>query len=142
MPDLRARALALLARREHSRAELARRLAPHAEAEKVQDLLDILISERLLSDQRYACQRAAIRGTRIGNARLKAELQAQGVDAETLATALAECGDEEIRCRAVRAKKFGELPADAEARARQMRFLQTRGFSLEAIRKALKGSEE
>jgi len=139
MPDLRVRALAWLARREHSRAELGRKLAAYAESEdEVERLLDSLEAERLLSDGRYASERAAVRGLRYGNLRLKQELQAQGVDGETLAAALAGSGDERERCRAVWAKKFGVLPASAEERARQMRFLQYRGFSPESIRSVLR----
>lgn len=143
MPDLRLRALRLLARREHSRAELQQKLAGHAEsAEALENLLDALESERLLSDQRYASQRVAVRAGRVGNARLKQELKAQGIEGEALTAALAEGGDESERCRAVWNKKFGAPPENAEGRARQMRFLQYRGFSSEAIRRVLSGIEE
>jgi len=143
MPDLRARALRLLARREHSRAELLRKLSGQADGEEsLKRLLDALESECLLSDRRYASQRVAVRGVRYGNARLQQELKAQGVDGEVLAAALAESGDEEARCRAVWRRKFDDVPRNAEERARQMRFLQTRGFSAETIRRILRDDDD
>jgi len=141
--DLRLRALRLLARREHSRVELERKLAPHAEsAEQLAMLLTALQNEKLLSDARYAAQRVAVRGTRYGNARLQLELRHNGVGDDAVAAALADGGDERARCRAVWQKKFGLLPADAEGRSKQIRFLQTRGFSMDTIRHILAGEEE
>jgi regulatory protein len=143
MPDLRVRALQLLTRRDHSRAELRAKLAGHAEsADELDAVLDRLQGERLLSDQRFASQRVVARAGRYGNARLRQELRQKGVGDDEIAAALPEAGDESERCRAVWARKFGELPDSAEARARQMRFLQYRGFSGEAIRRVLSGAEE
>lgn len=143
MPDaLRVAALRLLARREHSRAELKAKLAPRAEsAEQLETLLDNLQAQQLLSDSRYAGQRVAARAGRYGNRRLQQELRAAGVDDEAIAAALPEGGDEAARCRGVWAKKFGHPPASAEERAKQMRFLQYRGFSPDAIRAVLAGAE-
>jgi len=143
MPDLRVRALQLLTRRDYSRAGLQAKLAPHAEsAEELSAVLDTLQSERLLSDCRYATQRVAVRGRRYGDARLRQELRQQGVSDSDIAAALPEAGDETDRCRAIWAKKFGRPPETAEERAKQMRFLQYRGFSGEAIRRAMQGADE
>ena len=143
MPDLRVRALQLLTRRDHSRAELRAKLAGHAEsADELEAVLDRLQGERLLSDQRFASQRVVARAGRYGNARLRQELRHKGVGDDEIAAALPEGGDESERCRAVWARKFGELPHSAEERARQMRFLQYRGFSGEAIRRVLSGADE
>lgn len=144
MPDtLRVQALKCLARRDYSRAELRAKLAPQAESEDQLDiLLDTLQAENLLSDQRYASQRVAARGSRFGNARLKQELRTHGVGDEDIAAAVEAGGDERERCRAVWQKKFGTFPGSAEERAKQMRFLQYRGFSADAIRHVLRGEEE
>jgi regulatory protein len=143
MPDLRVRALQLLTRREHSRAELRGKLAPHAESgEELEVVLDRLQDERLLSDQRYASQRVAARGGRFGNARLRHELHRQGVADEEIEAALPEAGDEAERCRAVWARKFGRIPETPAERARQMRFLQYRGFSGNAISRVMRGADE
>ena len=142
MPDLRVRALQLLSRRDHSRAELKARLAGVAEAEEEIDaVLDALQAERLLSDHRYASQRVSARGARYGDARLRQELRQRGVGDEEIAAALPDAGDETARCRGVWEKKFGCLPESPEERARQARFLQHRGFSGEAIRRVMRGDE-
>ena len=143
MPDLRVRALQLLTRRDYSRAQLLAKLAVHAETEEeLNAVLDTLQSERLLSDHRYASQRVVARAGRYGNARLRQELKQQGVSEIDIEAALPEGGDEVERCRSVWLKKFGQPPCSAEERAKQMRFLQYRGFSGEAIRRTLRGVEE
>lgn len=140
---LRERALRLLARREHARVELARKLAPHAEsAEQLETLLDELTARRLLSDERYVEMRLNARSARFGNARLAHELRTQGVADELVSEALASAADELTRARQVWQRKFGEAPADAGERARQMRFLMSRGFSGETIRRVLRGDFE
>ena len=140
MPDLRGRALQLLTRREYSRAELKAKLA--AGEEDVDAVLDRLQAENLLSDRRYAAQRILARASRYGNGRLRQELRQRGVDDDDIAVALPEAGDEAERCRAIWVKKFGRPPQSAEERAKQMRFLQYRGFSGDAIRHVMSGAEE
>ena len=143
--SLRERALRLLARREHARQELARKLAPHAEsAEEIERLLDDLCARRLLSDERYVEMRMNARSARFGNARLAHELRTQGIAGELVDTALNETTDELSRAREVWQRKFGALAdtQDASGRARQMRFLMGRGFSGETIRRVLRGDFE
>jgi regulatory protein len=142
---LRERALRLLARREHARVELARKLAPHAEsAEALEILLDDLSERRLLSDERYVEMRMNARGARFGNARLTHELRTQGVSEDLVAGALAAGEDELTRARQVWQRKFGDKTGggDAAERARQTRFLMSRGFSGETIRRVLRGDFE
>jgi len=143
MSDLRVRALKLLTRREHSRAELQAKLAGAAESEEQLDaVLDTLQAQNLLSDHRFARQRVVARAGRYGNARLKQELRQTGVSDDDIAAALPEGGDEGERCLSVWAKKFGQLPQTPEERAKQMRFLQYRGFSGEAIRRVMRGASQ
>ncbi|MGA9393927.1 MAG: recombination regulator RecX [Azonexus sp.] len=147
MPDpsaaLRVAALRLLTRRDHSRAELKGKLAAQAESEEqLEAVLERLQAERLLSDQRYATQRVVARASRYGDSRLKQELRQKGVSDEDIGVALPEGGDEATRCRAVWARKFHQLPQSMEERAKQMRFLQYRGFSSDAIRRLMRGVEE
>ncbi|MFV0370572.1 MAG: recombination regulator RecX [Azonexus sp.] len=143
MAELRQRALACLARREYSRAELRDRLRPLAEDEAAVDgVLDRLESERLLSDQRYASQRVTARATRYGDGRLRQELRQRGVSDADIATALPAAGDEIDRCRALWQKKFGVLPEAPAERAKQLRFLQYRGFSSSAIQAVLRYGEK
>ena len=143
--NLAQRAVSLLSRREHSRAELARKLAPHAESqEALTAVLDDLEGRRLLSDARYAEMRLNARSARYGNARLVQELRTRGVDGEVVAQALAGCEDELSRARQVWQRKFGNRQAatDAAGRANELRFLMSRGFSGETIRRVLRGGHE
>jgi regulatory protein len=140
---LRERALRLLARREHARQELSRKLAPHAESpEQLEALLDNLAERRLLSDERYVEMRLNARRARYGDARLAHELRTQGIRGELVSSALADGEDELGRARQVWKRKFGSAAADAAERARQMRFLMNRGFSGETIRRVLRGDLE
>jgi regulatory protein len=141
---LRERALRLLARREHTRSELAKKLAPHAESEaELAALLDDLARRDLVSDARYVEMRMNSRAARFGNARLASELRTMGVCDELVAAALAAETDEVSRARAVWRRKFGDAPeSDAAARVRQMRFLTSRGFSGETIRRVMRGNFE
>lgn len=134
--ELKARALRTLARREHSRADLARKLAPHAESsEAVEQLLDALAARRQLSDERYAEARAHQLARKYGAARILHDLRSKGVDEAIAARALS--GDELERARAILARKYRAPIASATERARRMRFLQSRGFSHDTIRKLL-----
>ncbi|MDR1890521.1 MAG: recombination regulator RecX [Zoogloeaceae bacterium] len=141
MPDtLRAKAVALLAQREYSRATLAKKLSPLAgSAAELERLLDDLVGRRQLSDARYAEMRVTARGRRYGDLRLARELQQDGVSDELIADSLALGEDETRRCREVWQKKFGILPDNLADRARQQRFLQYRGFSPSAVRQVLQG---
>jgi regulatory protein len=145
---LRERALRLLARREHTRVELSRKLTAHAEsAEQVDALLDDLTARQLLSDARYAEMRVNSRSARLGNARLAYELRSQGVSEDVVSAALSSSEQEHSelsRARQVWQRKFDQLPAcgNHAERFRQMRFLMSRGFSAETIRRVLRGDFE
>ncbi|HNF89743.1 MAG TPA: recombination regulator RecX [Thiobacillaceae bacterium] len=140
---LRERALNLLARREHSRAELARKLAPHVEDEDLDGLLDDLEREKLLSNARYAEMLAHARSGRHGSLRLKADLRDKGVPAEVMESTLAEAREHDLEAAsAVWLKKFGEPPRDAGERAKQMRFLAGRGFPPDVVRRVVGGEED
>lgn len=135
-PTLRERALRLLARREHSRTELARKLKAHSGTEVELDaLLDDLSRRKLLSDERYAESRAHVLSRKYGAARIAHELRSMGVDEQLADRALKAARVTEVeRAREVWRRKFRGAPRTREDRARQMRFLQSRGFSFDAIR--------
>ena len=142
--SLLARALGALARREHSRAELRRKLAPHAEsAEQLDRLLADLEAKKLLSDRRLAEVMARSRGERFGAARVKQELRARGVADPLVRETVGELSRTELnRAREVWRRKFDAPPADAAERARQMRFLAQRGFNAEVIRRVVGGRDD
>lgn len=143
---LRERALRLLARRDHTRMELSRKLAAAADCPaRLVALLDALEASGLLSDERYAAARVNARGARVGDARLAYELRSRGVAGELVAAVLAAGDDELTRARRVWQRKFGRQPAgldDPVQRGRQVRFLAGRGFSDETIRRVLRGDLE
>jgi len=137
--DLKARALRLLARREHTRAELARKLAPDAGSpEALEALLGQLAARKHLSDERYAEARAYGLSRKLGALRVRRELVAKGVARETAARFAAdlEKTDLERACSILRRKYRTPATAPKE-RARRARFLQSRGFSLDVVRSAL-----
>ena len=137
--DARARALALLARREHTRVELARKLeAASFDASEIQPLLDEFEEKNWLSDRRFAESWVADHRAKSGRVKLAYELRQHGVPDAVIDEVLGSEEDGELeRARAVWRKKFGTPPADAAEKARQMRFLQSRGFELALIRRVL-----
>jgi len=138
--ELKARALRFLARREHSRAELSRKLAPHAEsAEALLFLLDELEQRKQLSDERYAEVRSHWMARKYGAAKIRQDLKAKGVADAVVARVSSH--DELERARAILARKYRDEPSTREDKARRMRFLQSRGFSFDTIRAALQVDE-
>lgn len=164
--SLRGQALALLSRREHSRAELqaklvahARRLAaaalaqapegPDAEdmsdatvvgvADEVASVLDWLATQGWQSDARFVEARVHSRAPRLGLRRIAQELSRHGVSLDE-ETAAGLKRSEWARAHAVWQRRFGEqAPTDMKERARQARFLAARGFGADVIRRVLGG---
>ena len=141
--SLRVRALKALARREHSRQELHAKLLPHAEdAGEVGRLLDDFEKRGWLSEARFVEQVSTVRRRKFGSARILHELREKGVSGPALETARANLkGSEVDAARAVWQKKFGSLPVTPEERAKQSRFLASRGFSAEVVHKVLRGED-
>jgi len=136
----RERALRLLARREHSRAELARKLGQSGfESSDINSLLDEFETKNWLSDRRFAESYVADHRARAGAVKLAHDLRQRGVNEAIIETVLGENRDSEVeRAREVWRKKFGAAPGDLAEHARQMRFLQGRGFALEVVRRVVK----
>ena len=143
--SLRKRALELLARREHTRRELARKLAAHAEdPAAIDSVLDELEARGWLSESRVAEQLIHARRARFGARKIERDLRDRGVSEEAVAAALPALREGELdAARAVWRRKFsGRQPRNPAERARQARFLQGRGFYLDVIMKIFKGGEE
>ena len=138
--ELKARALRYLVRREHSRAELARKLAPHAEsAAAIEAVLDLLLSRKQQSDERFASERARVLSRKYGAAKIRRDLKARGISEEVIDRL--SHPDEGARATEILRRKYREPAASREDRAKRARFLQSRGFSYEVIRKALSLSD-
>jgi regulatory protein len=134
--DLWVRALRFLARREHSRSELERKLSQHAASEEIlQGVLGELESRKLLSNHRFAEGRTRVLARKYGAAKIRQDLKARGVDEATIAR-LAP-GDELERARAILERKYREPSSTREEKVKRARFLQSRGFSYDVIKKLL-----
>jgi regulatory protein len=140
---VRKQALSMLARREHSGAELRAKLAAKGfPSDIINDALSDLHRSGWLSDERFVEDFIRARGERgYGPARIRAELRERGVDADLIASHLDAHDPSWLRrLHALRAKRFGaKRPVDFAEKARQMRFLQTRGFTAEQIRAVMQG---
>ena len=143
-PSVRERALRFLAAREPSRAELRRKLAPHAEsAEALDILLDELTEKKQLSDERFAEARSHLLSRKYGASRIAHDLRSKGVSDEEAQAAMATARATDLeRAREVYKRKFRSPPSSREERARHMRFLQSRGFSFDVIKAVMQGVPE
>jgi regulatory protein len=142
--SLRGRALQALARREYSRAELHAKLLPHViETDDVGALLDDLVMRGWLSDARAMEQTVRIRSARFGTQRIAHELRQKGISDELISAAIPQLKEGELEAaRAVWHRKFATPPQDQKEKAKQVRFLQSRGFSMDVIFKVMRISDE
>ena len=137
--SLKGRALRYLAGREHSRAELVRKLAPHEEEPgQIERVLDDLQAKDFISEARVVASVINRRAASLGGARLRQELQAKGIDAQRVRDAVEQLKDTELeRAQAVWRKRFGEAALDTKQWARQVRFLMARGFAADVVRRVV-----
>ena len=142
--ELRERALRLLARREHSRFELARKLGQAGFAQRdIAELLDEFEEKNWLSDRRFAESYVADHRAKAGSVKLAYDLRQRGVPDSVIEAVLSINRDSELeRAREVWQKKFGVAPVDAADQARQIRFLQSRGFTPTVIRRAISDGDD
>ncbi len=129
-----------LAQREYSRAELRAKLQPYVtEGDDLDAELDALAARGWLSDVRAAEQLINQRRGRFGARRIAHELRQKGIGDDLLHAALPQLKETELEtARAVWRKKFSSPPHDAKEKARQIRFLQSRGFDLETISRVVR----
>ncbi len=141
--SLKGRALRYLAQREHSRAELQGKLAPHVEeGEDLAAILDELEAKGFISAERFVDSVIHTKAARYGASRVLQELRHKGVDAELISDARERLRSTELqRAREVWQRRFGTPPDSPQERARQMRFLASRGFGGDVVRKVLRGGD-
>ncbi|MDD3883482.1 MAG: recombination regulator RecX [Gallionella sp.] len=142
--SLRVRAMRYLARREYSRHELLHKLRPYLqEGDDLEAVLDDLERRNWLSDTRAAEQLLRLSRTRFGTQRIVHELRQKGIAESLINAAVPALREDELTmAREVWLKKFGSPPQDMKEKARQVRFLQSRGFSMDVIFKLLRMDEE
>ena len=142
--SLTGRALRLLSTREHSRAELERKLARFEEEQgALAKVLDTLVAKDFINESRVVESVLHRRSAKLGAQRIKQEWRALGLEAEAVAQAQDQLRTSEVeRARGVWRKKFGTPPADAAERGKQMRFLASRGFGGDTIHRVVSGGDE
>ena len=142
--SLKGRALRLLGNREHSRAELERKLAGHEEEPgQLQRVLDELQAKGFIDEQRVVASVLHRRAPLLGAMRIRQELQGKGLPSALVLEAVSQLKATEMqRAREVWWRRFGALPGDATERARQARFLAARGFGGDVIRRVLSAEFE
>ena len=141
---LKTRALRYLSIREYSPKELAQKLVPYASSDDDLDtLLQWLQEQGFLSEERFVDTYVRRQSARYGSMRILRELGTRGVNEAALHRAQLEMQiDEFERAKRVWQKKFGRKPSDMREKARQIRFLQYRGFSADTIRQVMNRGEE
>ncbi len=141
---MRQRALDYLGKREYSYVELAKKLKAFAEeTDDIAAILDDFKARGWLSDARFTEQLVHARQTKFGSARVANELREKGVADELIASAVATVKTNELEhAREACRKKYKESPKSREDWARQARFLQSRGFGFDTIKKVLSNSTE
>ena len=154
-PSLKARALRLLSLREYSRKSLAAKLAesearwaklteteliPQASALSIDAVLDDFEARGWLSDERFAEALVRRRSERYGARKIQEDLQRAGVDTKQSAKLLADLQETEFeRAYGLWLKKYGTKALDQKERARQYRFLASKGFGLDVVTKIIGG---
>jgi len=143
-PSLKGRALRLLSQREHSRKELEQKLKPHEETPgELAEALDFLAAKDFINEKRVVESVVNRRASKLGAARVKQELVAKGLPADDIAEAVEAMRSTELdRALQVWRKRFGTPPSDASERAKQVRFLVSRGFAPEVVRRVVAGADE
>lgn len=138
--ELRQQAIKLLARREHTRVELARKLSGLGTREEIATVLADMEASQLQSDNRTAENYLRSNASRLGASRLRHTLKTRGVAPEMIEEQLAQADlpDEIERARAAWSRKFSAAPSNPKEWARQARFLQSRGFAGDIVRRLLK----
>lgn len=143
---LETRAMRYLARREYSRQELAQKLSANADinnSEELTTVLDQLEQQGFLSAQRVVEQTAHLRRARYGSQRIIHELKTKGIDAHLIDEIMPTLqATENGTASTVWQKKFGQLPATREEYAKQMRFMMSRGFSVQTVRQILASTDD
>jgi regulatory protein len=138
--SLKAQAVRLLARREYARDDLEHRLiAKGAARTEVAAVLDELSAQGLLSNERFAHALVAQKSGRYSRQSIRGELKRKGVSGEAIEDAIGDAPiEDDAAMLALWQRRFGAPPANDREKARQIRFLQSRGFALSAIFKMLK----
>jgi regulatory protein len=144
---LRQRALEYLGKREYSYAELGQKLktylAEDEDFEVITAILEDFKTRGWLSDKRFTEQIVYARQAKFGVAKIASELREKGVSQELIADAVEIVkGNEQTNATEIWRKKFKNAPANRDEWAKQARFLQSRGFGFDVIKKVLSSKHD
>jgi len=142
--SLTGRALKLQSMREHSRRELERKLARFEEQPgQLAAVLDDLQAKGFISEERVIASVVHRRAGKFGAARIRQELSGKGLGSDAVDDAVGQLRQtEQKRAQEIWRKKFGSPPADGNERARQSRFLASRGIGGDVIQRVLAGGSD
>ena len=142
--SLKGRALRYLSMREHSRLELVQKLKSFEETPgELESLLDELEAKGFINEQRVLDSLVHRRAAKLGAARIRQELQGKGLAPESVQQAVTQLQATELeRAREVWRRKFGEPARTPSERARQLRFLASRGFAGDVLRRVVAGADD
>lgn len=142
--SLRQRALELLSKREYAYQELAQKLKTYAEeGDDIAALLDDFKTRGWLSDARFTEQLIHARKAKFGAAKVAHELREKGVADELVTDAVTKLKENELEnAKEIWRKKYKNAPSSREEWAKQARFMQSRGFGFETIKKVLNSKFE
>ncbi len=145
--SLRQRALEYLGKREYSYAELGQKLkaylAEDEDFEQIMAILEDFKTRGWLSDARFTEQIVHARSHKFGVSKIANELREKGVSSDLIASAIEQVKENELdNAKEVWRKKFKKSPDSRDEWARQARFLQSRGFGFDVIKKVLNSKLE
>lgn len=142
--ELVSAALHLLARRDMSGKEFATKLAgKEFSKDEIAEVSDWCSAEGFLNEGRYADTKARSLGARYGARRVGATLKQKGVGEELIAETIGRLAESDFaRARALWLRKFGEPARDASTKNKHIRFLQSRGFGFDVIKRVISGRDD
>jgi regulatory protein len=141
-PSLMGRALRYLSRREHSRQELRKKLLPYAESDiELDELMAKLEAQSWLSDERFAESLVRRKSERYGSLKIVEELKQQGIEGDSLFEIKERLKvSDAMRAWELWQRKFDStITKDPKEKAKQMRYLVSKGFPLSVVIKIIDG---
>jgi len=143
--QLKKRALYYLGKRDYSRAELRKKILVYSETlEITKDNLELVLDElekkEWLSDIRFSEQFVLTKKRKFGTRKIAHELKLRGVEELIINRVLKDIKDDEFfLAKQIWEKKFNQIPITINEKAKQIRFMQSRGIEVSIIHKILSG---
>ena len=143
--QLKKRALYYLGKRDYSRVELGRKILTYSESLEISKadlelILDELEEKDWLSDDRFSEQFVLSKKRKFGARKIAHELKLRGVDELIISRALRDIKDDEfLLAKKIWEKKFNQIPITIDEKAKQIRFMQSRGIEVAIIHQILSG---